>query len=358
VKELLGEQARTRVTQSGGAPLGDFLASNATVEGRAKNRAVRIEFAQSHDFPEEPVLGRTCNPAQYSPAGSISDYTHMVMCAERAFPGHSPRQMLSLLRQLYYGHEGWANSSNENWQNVIPCGINMDNPRTTLGAPLFNALKASQVVAGVDMGHVFTGLESMVCPRATVEMTWNGISAGEVNMPNEEFASWGGDLGSAAARKVHDREDRGRNLPWTHYFLTPGSLASAEDLEGDIDSYAIRKGLSGSDCSRTARSRLPSLSSPISEMLTDYYAGAQGGLAEARGNQKQCFIQALGGNIVGSSITNKWTLIDRIRPRIFSFAEAFYKGLRLFPPSGRGVPLLQSSRQITERFVDWLETFL
>lgn len=44
VRNLLGVSARSRVMSVGGAPLGTYLTDNSTVQGRANNRSVVIEF--------------------------------------------------------------------------------------------------------------------------------------------------------------------------------------------------------------------------------------------------------------------------------------------------------------------------
>jgi len=65
VEALLGSKARSRVTFRGMAALGDYVTTNATVEGRAKNRGVVVQFQQDFtiDEPEEiTVTPRRCGP--------------------------------------------------------------------------------------------------------------------------------------------------------------------------------------------------------------------------------------------------------------------------------------------------------
>lgn len=361
VLRQLPTSARGKIDAAIGAPLADCVSDDATEDDRALNRsAVLVQTVANIDFPDDPVTAPTCPPTVATTAGSIADYVSLVLCAESLLPSLSPREILSLLRQLYYGNEAWSRTRTRFWENVIPCGLSLADPRPALGAPLFDSLRRSQVVAGVDIGHVFTGLEAMVCPSASVELETPGPNA-VVAISNEAFATWGGDLGSAAARKVHDEVDLGTTNPWSTYFGTAGSPASHEDLEGDIDSFAIRAGLSGSSCTATSLTTLPTLTDPVSKMLLDYYDAAPAAGVH-RADYARCVVQALGGRVVGRRITNKSDVIDAIRPGVESFARTFYLGLVTVPLFAIGVTegllLFIYSREACSLFVHWLESKL
>ena len=62
-----------------------------------------------------------------------------------------------------------------------------------------------------DIGHVFTGLEAMTCLTDTVDLIV-GVITYTVEVSNEEFATWVGDLGSAVAQKTVDDLDMLRTL--------------------------------------------------------------------------------------------------------------------------------------------------
>lgn len=64
VEELLGSNARSRVTFRGMAALGSYVNDNNTVENRAKNRSVVIEFNQNFDFEGDTVTvtPKRCGP--------------------------------------------------------------------------------------------------------------------------------------------------------------------------------------------------------------------------------------------------------------------------------------------------------
>lgn len=64
VYQLLGKSARSRVISVGAASLGTYVpgTDNTTVEGRAKNRGVVIEFWQEITFEPEVITGRRPRP--------------------------------------------------------------------------------------------------------------------------------------------------------------------------------------------------------------------------------------------------------------------------------------------------------
>jgi hypothetical protein len=271
----------------------------------------------------------------------MADYIDLVECAERRFPGENPLRMLSLIRQLYYGPEAWtaAGGRTRFWRDIIHCGQDVNVLRDRLDARLFNALQKSQTVAGIDVGHVFTGLESMVCPTPTVVVNVPGIGAQPaitaVNMPNSEFATWGGDLGSAVAARIFEQRCQGpgawpcgglggpRN--WDVYIGLNGSRASYADLNGNIDSYAIGGGLTTFLPGNRIQPIL-ALPQPLSSILRDYYLNPNSIFGRRRMNRFRCFAQTLGCRISSGSITNRADVQQNVGQRLAAFARAFYVG--------------------------------
>ena len=317
---------------------------------------------------EQPYRALGASPSPICPASTIkstsfAEYVNLVRCAEMAFPNFNSGQMLSLLRQIYYGDEVWSFDRSPLWRDIIRCGSKIsDDPRNILGQALFKSLQASKIVAGTDIGHMLAGWESMLCPTPNVTLRVAPLLSPVVYMPNEEFASWGGDIGSAVAHRVHDQVDlgkSGKDIAWSLYFGGSNTLASDEDLNGDIDSYAIRQGLTGASCSTTRLTPVKSIPAPISQILGDYYSDAiTTPLGTARTKRFQCFAQAIGGTLSGRSITNKSTLAGNVKPRIYSFADILYASQKWAPASGmaaRSVYLSQYSEEIAKLFLDWLE---
>ncbi len=165
-----------------------------------------------------------------------------------------------------------------------------------------------------------------------------------------------------AAHKTHDEVDLGVIHAWPHYFLTSGSLASSEDLQGDIDAHVLRQSVGGLACSATAGTTLPTLSSPISDLLASYYIPPAAPGATTQSDRFRCFVESLGGAVSGSRITNKAALVTPMRNRVESFARTFYLGLVTVPLFAIGpleaMRLLQYSWEATELFLDWLEANL
>jgi outer membrane protein OmpA-like peptidoglycan-associated protein len=337
----------------------ELFMHGATAGPRPERRSVVIDVSTVATPP-----AAVCDPATFTVASTLAQYVDLVRCAERALPGLSSREMLSLLRKLYYSSESWSRCAGAGcafWSDVIPCELSITDPRPGLGTPLYNALRNSQVVAGTDTGHVFTGLEAMTCPRSDVELNVPGPNW-IVNIPNEEFATWGGDLGSAAAQKVHDEQDLGLiPRPWSAYVGTSKTLAGSEDMEGNIDSYAIRKGLTGPGCGTSAATPITTISAPVSQLLDEYYTGAATAVGGTRADRFACFAQALGGVVAGRTITNKSALVTPVSRRVNAFASDFYR-LKwhhgYFAPTGIGAWLLRYSIEVTEEFLNWLETKL
>jgi len=104
-------------------------------------------------------------------------------------------------------------------------------------------------------------------------------------MPNLEFAIWGGDLGSAVAAKVHDKQDRGvRTQEWSRYFSgSNNTLACDSDLNGDIHAYVIGRGITGVSCKAIPKTKVTTILMRVSQILYEYYEqtttplGTQGG---------------------------------------------------------------------------------
>lgn len=366
VNNALPALARAKIDRFRAAPLSDCVAENDSEEHRALNRSVVFKrTVTEYTFEEEELTGITCPPRSRAAVTNLSDYVALLMCAERQ-TGYNPRNMLAMMRQIYYGKQWSSVSQTNKWDNVIPCSPDLGNPESRLGSDLYHALRNSSEIGSVDVGHVFTGLESMTCPSPNVEFFW-GLAA--VNMPNEEFATWGGDLGAAAAAHVAcpqlgadaaTHEDCGNTAgaqPLGFYF---GVHAPSQDLEGDIDPYVMRANLMGIPCTGSAR-RAFTPARPISEIFQDYYNDPSSLLGTARANRYLCFLQAIGASVSGGAITNRSTIRTAISNRVFSFADAFYTKIRGFPitsDAGDRVHMRINSDRVTDWFLTYLESRL
>ena len=326
------------------------------------NRRVEICPTPTIDYiemPEETITADAVDCDAPTKAANLTQYAFLIGCLERQLATtHGPVDILRTLRELYYGGDKFDNAA---------CGERESGTIASLDrtAPdLMAALRASKVTSGVDMGHIFTGLEAMLCPRTSTSPVWYAPS---VSMANEDFLTWGGDIGSAAAGRLRGYNDSGiifkSDPPWSRYFLTTDTLASQEDLLGDIDAFTFRANQRGVACASTKGSRMPSPSTPISQLFLEFYSAPPGmatGMTAA--DRFTCFASAVGGIVAGTSITNKPSLVTSFWPQVLSFAHLFYLGMRkthiLTFDAGDLAKLMEYSRDITGRFFNWVESRL
>jgi hypothetical protein len=366
VNNALPAAARANIDGFSAAPLSDCVASNDTAENRAFNRSVVFHQTSSTvDFADDVIPVHACPPATRAAATSLGEYRSLVTCAEHRM-GLGPRDMLAVLRQLYYGKPWSSVSATDKWDNVIPCSPRIGHPEARLGTNLFHALRDSAEVGGVDMGHIWTGLEAMACPSTSVSLVGGLV---EVGMSNEDFATWGGDLGAAVAAYVAcpqmgssaaTAEDCGRrsgSQPLSFYLA---ASAPPQDLEGDIAAFVIRAQARGVPCTGSQRGTFVP-SRPMGEIILDYYDSPSSPLGAAAANQYRCFTEAIGGVISGRRITNKSTIRGPIAYRVRSFADAFYTKIRGLPhvtDSGDRVHLWTQAEHAVDWFLGWLEVRL
>jgi hypothetical protein len=335
----------------------DFVDTNATAQGRARNRAVRVTFISAPKDAKDP-----CDTVKK--AANLDEYLFLVRCMEKRLAlgtaAHTPTAV-SVLRQIYYGSAQWSASEHWAWDDVIssqPWSPGTD-PTTALQPTLMSALQASQVVEGTDIGHVLTGIDAMLTPQKDTIIGGFGT-----NVPNEEWATWAGDVGSAAAEWALDAYFTGRPNPDRGAFFT--KQAGDADLLGDIDSFAMRAGGGSSSVAPSAQLlQKIQLTGPLSEALLQYFRITRGAPGLARGQRIESFVQAYGGTIAGRKITNRAALIARLRPSVEQFATKFsfpriVKSPLQPPPNSPAYTtiLFPAVDDMTARFVDWLEARL
>ncbi len=337
-------------------PLG--LGENRANQSLEMNRRVEVCPTPAINYidmdpMEIKVKQINCN-APPGKASSLNEYVQLVRCLENVLPSHSARKVLSFLRQKYYGGSLFG--------AAIPCGRSTWILHAALPHALDSALNKSQVVGGVDIGHLFTGLEAMMCPQSSVDfdIPWVPFDW-TVNMPSVELVTWGGDLGSAAAIWTEEQFDKGRRTIASDHVGQPGKgRASEEDLRGDIDSYVLRSELTQKACAMPAVK--PILSKPLSSILSDYYVSAPAGQPPSDKHRSRCFAQAIGGKVTGNTITNPENLVSRYKSRIYDFSYAFYYRRHKWRYVMGGVgkvqrdkSLLDKSKKVMREFVFWLQ---
>ncbi len=317
----------------------------------------------------------------YATAANITDYVTLVRALEATFPGATPEETLTRLREVYYGRP-WSTSRTSQWQDVLAGAPTPGDPRSAAGSgpgSLFEALRTSQeLMAGgqrVDIGHMLTGLEAFLRPSSSVEIEVTGPNP-VVGMPNTEFATWGGDLGSAAGQAVVDR-DLGRTvLPDRDYFTT---YADADDLEGNLDAYGVHQGAAASGgVARMLRGGpalptihgggTPATATLLSQVISQYYLTPTSSLGAARATRYRDLVTAIGGTISGTTISNRGMIVGPIAGRVAEFAELWYMkeyrnarstaGALWNSGPGLNTRLRIKALVMTGFFFDWLESKL
>jgi outer membrane protein OmpA-like peptidoglycan-associated protein len=334
------------------------MGEDASLPGRPLNRRVEIcptPAVQHIQMPAEMITADSVDCTHPRKAGTLTQYAFLVACLERLLaPTHGPVDILRTLREIYYGGSRFDEAACGDRESGTVAAVGLTTPA------LLTALKESKVTSGVDVGHLFTGLEGMLCPRTSTKPAWYA----KVDMSNEDFLSWGGDIGSAAAGRLSGYNDSGllfkTHPPWSDYFLTTGSLASEEDLLGDMDGFVWRANLKGVGCSATKDTRMPSPSAPVSQLLLDYYGAPPGAVTSLTSADRfRCFAEAIGATITGRVITNKGALVTRYHPQVYSFAHLFYlKDHVITMDTADDILLSDYARQVTRLFLNWVESKL
>jgi hypothetical protein len=189
------------------------------------------------------------------------------------------------------------------------------------------------------------------------------------NVPSEEWATWAGDVGQAAAKYAVDEFYARRKKNHKEYFQ---ETASDADLLGDIDSFTIRLGLAGGIAPRRQLMQRLRPNQPLSEILLQYFRLTSTGPGRARTQRIQSFITAYGGIVEGRNLRRGHrTLTRRLQRRIGEFANYFAMFLMLQYENKFGKPPRRKAnsptvskltnnavQRMTRLFVDWLMTQL
>jgi hypothetical protein len=337
----------------------NFIDTNATQEGRARNRGARVTFVSAPPSGQDP-----CD--LLTKARNLDEYLFLVRCLETRLgltAAADTPTALSALRQIYYGSATWSASQNPVWNIVIPTRPwpSGTDPTAALHPPLMTALRSSQVVEGTDIGHILTGIDAMLRPKFPVIPGPFG-SGFQTTLANEEWATWAGDVGSAAAEWSLDAFVGTPSTTKLDVFFH--RFASDEDLTGDLDAFAMRAGGGGAATPPAQLMRTISLTGPLSEAMLQYFRLTGSSLDAQRGNKVRNFVEAYGGVISGKTLTNRPAFVARLRPSVDEFARMF--GVRRLlssatanPQRPPGAPafanlLATAIDEMTDRFVDWL----
>jgi PKD repeat protein len=315
---------------------------NYTVGLRVKDSTGTVSKVEEHKVD-------VCKPDV--PAKTGGQYAWLVRCVEAALPGQPPRQILSTMRQLYYGGNIWSKRVDPRWRNIIPCGLPVPDPTPSLNKALLIALRdAEATVSSTDVGHIWTALEAMECPLDRVTFSLGGVPA-PVLMPNYFMASWGGDVGSAAGLKTYSDRGHGTPYSWTDLFGPSGIRAGDQDLSGDVDGLVLHFAVAGDPSCNTAPGSL-AWSRPVSEVINEYFTTDPGAFHANRGAclRRMLDLKLKGGVLVMSA---------KYDVQVFSFAAAYFRaqpGIGNFEALKATLLLRRNARIANEIFARWLQS--
>jgi len=318
------------------------------------------------EVPADPVTATPCPPKSAVQASDLGSYVTMMQCAEKQM-GLGTREMLTVFRQIYYG-KPWSVETNPHWDEVIPCPASVGDPTARLGQPLMDSLKKSQSIGSVDVGHVFAGLEAMMCPTSEVVIektgiTWTGATT--VDASNENFSTWVGDLGqsvAALAGCMSEGDDApkqkycsGQKARPLRFYLERD--ASEPDLQGDIAPFVMRAQLAGIPCAGSAQTKATLPAKKMSEIFDDYYNDPNSAPGKAHGTAASCFLAMVGAKIAGKKVTNREEIVGAMAAQVSSFAHGYYYKLRDTTPNTQeslNIKYVYSPKAVNW-FLDWLE---
>jgi len=204
--------------------------------------------------PHTPVIPPSCPTVEGPAAATFAAYIDLVDCAAKT-RGLTTRDTLALLRQATVARSGdpildqgfWADTIlSPRFENFVEL---TDDPAVAIvskSTPVADA-QGSRIVSTL---HLLAGLEAMCAPSAEVELGRARGATAILRAPSEAVATWLHYLVLIALRKALDDTRADAPGDWSGYFASDNPVHTAP-LEGAVDAYAIRHGLSGIDCEET-----------------------------------------------------------------------------------------------------------
>lgn len=346
-RRLLGHELTHVVQQGAGAP-------------RRVHRTPTVPFEERADA--------TCTV-------TLQRFIELVEAEEARYPANeqtNTRLMITRLRKIFYGKEGWdehlisgaahvprpyqtREEERDRFDVPIPFAPDVTvtardytvTDPTTGATPEIARSQEVRLPDGncIDMGHVFAGLDAINYPQMV-------DGPGTVNITsNVDAVTWVGDLGSVQA-EIQFEFIRGGSTGLTsaEWQAIIDEYAPGRDMLGNIDAYVIGGAFSvGAQVG----------GKKVSEILREYYLGAvstTGGTARAhRYTNFAAAIGLTGWN--GSSFSNESSWLDSYADEV-NDAAALYVGANTrgwWNPARYGAALGMAgnanSRYILERFL-------
>lgn len=290
-----------------------------------------IELAT--DFQNNP-----CPANQIAkPARNFADLVNLITRTEErliAADVDDPEDRLQYLRGIYYGTPWSLDFSVEhstvrnNLFNLFcrPGAMVFDAPediRPHLNCGLFDALFRSPEVRQttnriLDWGHVIIGLESRtnISSRTNVLIGFGGSGLA----CNTWLGDLGGGAGTLAFRRTRDASRRAISV----FGVSGSSFGAPINLEGNVGAYLIGREIDDpdepdgpTDVSFPDGNEV----NPIATIVGNYL-GTTAPSADWN-NRGKIFLQMLGGEFTGTTLTNRTDLIDDLTDKIETFGSRY-----------------------------------
>ena len=325
-----GHQAHQAVPpQNGSSPI---------VQRRSPGGAALVPV-QRWDPPEmDAAQKQTYEAAAPSPLNNINDLIQLIERVEKAYSGDDWKGITTRIRKAYYNDALWDKliQDRKDYGGVVWPPASVQDFKALMTAKNHPEINVNG--ESIDMGHVFTGLDSQHFP----DVNWKA-DAQRVEGP--PAATWSGDVGSALGEwDMNGGKDRSRRAEFYDRF------ASKDDMLGDVDGIAVSQltvggpgGIQGTDT--------------LSNRLRAYYLGTGG--AKSAGSQRFTkFTQASGfkWNGKGGGIKLDNAAQKKIRSQIDNFGVGYLR-VKKGKVGGAGTNWFHDEDidWFTKRFTDWIE---
>lgn len=166
--------------------------------------------------------------APISPLANVNDLISLIERVEAAYPSEGWQGITTRLRKSYYDDALWNMliKDRATYDKVSSPPLSMSDFKA-----LATAKNHPEILApngdSIDIGHVFTGIDSSNFPNTGWKMDVAGIDG-------PAAATWSGDVGSALAEwDMNDGSERAKRKSYYDRF------ASKDDMLGDVDAIAL-----------------------------------------------------------------------------------------------------------------------
>jgi hypothetical protein len=297
----------------------------------------------------------------FARARNQEQFLALVREAERRLSaaGIDTQTALHILTSIYYGST-WstdhrerersstiaADEADASFAQFTGSAFNQD-PRPILGESLFDALQASQDLAGIDLAHMLIGMDArmstssqdMQTARPHTLLGMLAVDSVETHSTGAALVTWVGDLGGAAARVAQSRHlDGPRPTDVSERFRANGTdYGAPSNIAGDL--LGMTAGGSGAPIApgaTIAETVAAALTVPSSQRARD-------------------FLTEIGGHFDDQNrLRNRDAMLNLMTDRIGRFAQFYIQAYDRSEEAQGLIP--QAARDVATRFLTDLES--